>query len=443
MLLYTALALLPAYSWDSLNPGTEKQLHETKEASVQWLLQQKVPNGTLASPVPQRRNLLISYDIPEGDPAYPYLMGRAYVYDSALAAIVFAMTGRNREAEEVLLALSRQLRPDGSMWFGVNLQNEWPNEEGHGEATVRSGASAWAGYAATFYLRKKLQESSPDTPPFHTEDRIGRQILSFAEKTGRHLISLQITDREDHRYGLITGGQGTYNLKAENNGSVNSKYIDEQIGWASTEHNIDAYFLFRDLALLTGGKRYLRGAEMIAEGLISLWDEEHRQLIQGIKVGGLRDTVLPLDTASWGSIFLRQAGYPDKALAALSAGVERFQLDRIGHYRPYAADPVFPDPQVSQSYFQDPDITWNQLDIAWPEGSLGMATALIKAGRYETALQIIDAAREYTEHGAVQYASLEIPHQFSTYPSVASTAWLVIAIENLLDPLDRSLFWNY
>ncbi|MFO7729699.1 MAG: hypothetical protein R6V86_02935 [Spirochaetia bacterium] len=424
-------------------------MHALKEASVEWLLQQKVPNKTVESPVPQRRNLLISYDIPEDDPAYPYLMGRAYVYDSALAAIVFAMTGRDREAEDLLLALSRQLRSDGSLWFGVNLQNEWPSEEGHTGATVRSGASAWAGYAATFYLRKKLQAgqtSQADTasaPAFHTEDRIGRRILFFAEKTARHLLSLQITDREDPRYGLITGGQGTYNLKAENDGSVSSEYSDEQIGWASTEHNIDAYFLFRDLALLTGGTRYQRGAEILSEGLVSLWDEERRQLIQGIKEAGRRDTVLPLDTASWGSIFLRQAGYPDKADAALSAGIERFQLERSGHYRPYAADQVFLDPQVSQSYFNDPDITWNQLDIAWPEGSLGMATALIKAGRYEAALQIIDAAREYTENGAVQYASLEVPHQFSTYPSVASTAWLVIAIENLLDPLNRSLFWSY
>ncbi|MCF7914341.1 MAG: hypothetical protein K9L66_04155 [Spirochaetaceae bacterium] len=430
-------------------------MHTLKEASVEWLLQQKVPNGTVESPVPQRRNLLISYDIPPDDPAYPYLKGRAYVYDSALAAIVFAMTGHDREAEEVLLALSRQLRPEGSLWFGVNLHNEWPSEEGHTGATVRSGASAWAGYAATFYLRKKLQASAPGAPEapgapaaqnrqaFHTEDRIGRRILFFAEQTARHLLSLQITDRDDPRYGLITGGQGTYELKAKTDGSVSSEYSDGKIGWASTEHNIDAYFLFRDLALLTGGKRYQRAAEMITEGLLSLWDEERRQLIQGIKETGRRDTVLPLDTSSWGSIFLRQAGYPDKAEATLSAGVERFQLDRSGHFRPYAADQVFLDPQVSQSYFNNPDITWNQLDIAWPEGSLGMATALIKAGRNEKALQIIRASREYTENGAVQYASLEVPHQFSTYPSVASTAWLVIALENLLDPLNRSLFWSY
>src|SRR6056297_3111636 len=151
-------------------------LQERKAAAIEWLLGQKVPNQTVADPVPWRRNLVISYNIPEEDPAYPYLMGRSYIYDAALAAIAFAMTDRYREAEDVLLALGRQVRTDGSVWFGVNLHNEWPSEEGHGGATVRSGASAWAGYAATFYLRTRAIES----PEFHRQDRIGKRILFAA-----------------------------------------------------------------------------------------------------------------------------------------------------------------------------------------------------------------------------------------------------------------------
>ncbi|MFW6209328.1 MAG: hypothetical protein ACOC7X_11540 [Spirochaetota bacterium] len=87
-------------------------------AAIEWLLGQKVPNETVADPVPRRRNLVISYEIPEDVPTYPYLMGRSNIYDSALAAIAFAMTDRYREAEDVLLALGRQVRADGSMWFG-------------------------------------------------------------------------------------------------------------------------------------------------------------------------------------------------------------------------------------------------------------------------------------------------------------------------------------
>ena len=422
--------------------GQTDELREREAAAIEWLLDQKVPNETVDDPVPWRRNLVISYDIPEEDPAYPYLKGRSYIYDAALAAIAFAMTDRYREAEDVLLALGRQVRSDGSVWFGVNLHNEWPSEEAHGGATIRSGASAWAGYAATFYLRKR----AADTPDFHTQERIGARILSVAETIARHLLSLQITDREDPRYGLVTGGMGSYELKTEADGEVSSQYTGEAIGWVSAEHNIDAYFLFRDLALLTGSARYERGAAMVVEGLLSMWDAEQRQLIQGIKESGRRDTVLPLDTASWGSILLRQAGELEKAEQTLEAGLERFQIDKSGLFRPYAEDPVYLNKEVSRTYFSDPDLTWNQLDINWPEGSLGMATALIKAGREAKARQIIKASEEFAVDaagGVLRYASQEVPHQFSTYPSVASTAWLVIAVENLLDPQDRALFWRY
>ena len=422
--------------------GQTDELREREAAAIEWLLGQKVPNQTVADPVPWRRNLVISYNIPEEDPAYPYLMGRSYIYDAALAAIAFAMTDRYREAEDVLLAIGRQVRADGSVWFGVNLHNEWPSEKGHGGATVRSGASAWAGYSATFYLRKRVRGE----PGFHSQNRIGKRILFASEKIARHLLSLQITDRDDPRYGLVTGGMGTYDLKAGADGKVSSQYTDESIGWVSAEHNIDAYFLFRDLALLTGGQRYARGAELIVEGLLRMWDDDKRQLIQGIKENGRRDTVLPLDTASWGSILLRQAGELEKADLTVTTGLERFQIDESGLFRPYSEDPVYLDKEVARAYFATPDLTWNQLDINWPEGSLGMATALIKGGQELKARQVINATEDFSVDaaaGVLRYASMEVPHQFSTYPSVASTAWLVIAIENLLDPQDRALFWSY
>lgn len=417
----------------------KKLLTEYRIGAIEWLLSQKVPNSTVNNPIPQRRNLVLSYEIPEDDPTYPYLKGRAYVYDSALAAIAFTMSDRYREAEDVLLAMGRQLRPDGSLWFGVNVHNEWPSEEGHEGATVRSGASSWAGYAATFYLRKKALEN----PEFHRDDRVGRRILFFAEKLARHLMDLQITDPEDPRYGLITGGMGTYTFNVGEDGSVRGDYDDGELGWASTEHNIDVYFLFRDLVELTGGKKYARSADMVAEGLLRLWDGNVEQLIQGIKKDGRRDTVLPLDTSSWGSMMLRASGDERKAEATLEAGVARFQIGKSGHYRPYAEDPVFSDGEVTRAYFGKSDLTWSDLDIAWPEGSLGMSTALIKAGKMDAALQIIEASMDYSRNGALQYASIEVPQQFSTYLSVASTAWLVIAIENLLDPEDRVLFWSY
>lgn len=440
-LLIMCGAVMPLMGQDmdiaDVDTVTAARLLGYSESAVEWLLGRKVPNGTVADPILSRRNLVISYEIPEEDPAYLYLMGRAYVYDSALAAIAFAMTDRNRKAEEVLLALSRQLRPDGSVWFGVNVHDEWPSEEDYTGATVRSGASAWAGYAATFYLRKKAL----GMPDFHREDRTGRRILFFAEKVASHLLSLQVNDAGNPRYGLVTGGMRC-EPGAAGDGTAAPVYSDEKIEWVSTEHNIDAYFLFRDLWLLTGDEIYSRAADLISRRLITLWDDEHRQLIQGIQEDGRRDTQLPLDTSSWGSIMLRAAGYTEQADQTLTAGLSRFQIEESGRFRPNADDLERADGSTLPVSKGGPEVSGELLDIAWPEGSLGMAVAMIKAGRPDEAERIIQAAGECSVGGALRYASQEISGEFSTYPSVASTAWLVIAVENLLDPEDRALFWN-
>jgi hypothetical protein len=421
-----------------ITPEIRAELEGYRDRAADWLLEQKAPNEIVPAPLPWRRNLVISYRIPKNDPAAPYLRGRAYIYDSALAAIAFTMTGRYREAEDVLFALSRQMRDDGSLWFGVNIHNEWPSEEGHGGATIRSGASAWAGYAATYYLRKRLAENSG----FDISDRINGRILFFAEKIAGHLLSLQVTDPGHPRDGLVTGGMGTYTLETDEAGEVVSVYDDTEIGWASTEHNIDAYFLFKDLAELTGDERYRRGASLVEEGLLTLWDGERNQLIQGIKKDGRRDTVLPLDTSSWGSMFFRAAGHIERAEEALDVTADRFRIGSTGRYRPYADDEIYPDDGVSRAYFGVPDITWNEIDITWPEGALGVAAAMTKGNRIDHALEIIRSAAELSEDGGIPYASREVPHQFSTYPSAASTGWMVIAVECLLDPMDGGLFWK-
>ena len=188
---------------------------------------------------------------------------------------------------------------------------------------------------------------------------------------------------------------------------------------------------------------YLRAADLTARRLIRLWDDEHRQLIQGIQEDGRRDTQLPLDTSSWGSMMLRAAGYTEQADQTLTAGLSRFQIEESGRFRPYADDLGRLNGNISPVPYGGREISGEPPDIGWPEGSLGMAVAMIKAGRLKEAIRIIEAAGACAVDGALRYASTEISGQFSTYPSVASTAWLVIAVENLLDPEDRDLFWEY
>ncbi len=416
---------------------TQEELTSYRDQALAWLEAQIPPNSMLDKAVPQRRNLIISYRVDENDPAYPYVRGRSYTYDDALTAIAFTMCERYREAEDLLFSLSRQLRRDGSLWFGFNLHNNWPSEEDHSEATVRSGASAWAGYAAVFYLQKRRSTDGE----VDLSDRINKRILYLAEKVAGHLQSLQIIDRNDPRFGLVTGGMGAHILK-DNGGTVETSYSDAPLEWVSAEHNIDAWFLFSGLADLTGEERWRTAASLTYQGLLNMWDSEKSQIIQGIKKEGKRDTVLPLDTASWGSMFLRAAGETEKADTTLNTGVERFSNKQPGQYRPYADDPVYENPAVTAAIFGKNGLTWREMDINWPEGALGMAAALVKAGDFRSPLEIIRTAASIAVDGGIPYSTLEVPHQFSTWPSVASTAWLVIAIELILDSEDNRLFWS-
>ena len=71
-----------------------------------------------------------------------------------------------------------------------------------------------------------------------------------------------------------------------------------------------------------------------------------------------------------------------------------------------------------------------------------MASAHIKAGNPEAALNILESLLPARVSGGFRYSTADIPYQFSTYPSVASTAWFVIAVESLLDRQKNSMFWG-
>ncbi len=423
-------------------PGVSDEVRATlragQQAAVEWLVEQLVPNDAVPDPHPTRRNLIVSYRIPPDDPVYPYLYGRSFVYDGAVAAIAFTMSERYQEAQRTLLALARQVRDDGSVWFGLNTQNAWPSQADSDGAVVRSGASAWVGYAATFYLRARLAAD----PDFDVGGQAARRIQSLAVAIADHLLGLQIVDPTDRRHGLVTGGWGTYSYSVDDSGEIVAAFDKSPVGWASTEHNIDAFFLLADLAVLTGDERYSRAADLVRAGLLSLWSEADGQLYQGVKVDGRVDTVLPLDTASWGSLFLGSAGERTLSDRALATAQNRFRLGDLHHYRPYADEPVYESAAVSGVIFGDPQARWNDVDIAWIEGSQGVAAALVQAGLHREAADTMLAALDYRVDGGFRYASVEVPELFSSFPSVASTAWFVIATELLLDEADRALFWG-
>ncbi len=162
-------------------PFNDAELNRRYDDSLKWLKKQIVPNSVVDNPSPDRRKMILSYKIPEDDPAYKYLAKRSFLYDDAVAAVAFTMAGKYREAESLLNTLSRLVRDDGSMWFSYNTHNSWPDENDHDGAMIRSGALAWAGYALSHYVSVR----NLDDKMFYKNDVAGKRYTEAAKKSSR------------------------------------------------------------------------------------------------------------------------------------------------------------------------------------------------------------------------------------------------------------------
>jgi hypothetical protein len=415
-------------------------IERMEAGALSWLAGQMVPNDTVPSPEPTRRRLLLSYRVPPDDPVYRYVYGRSAVYDDALGAIAFTMGGRYREAEFLLSAMSRLVGADGGLWFAYNTQNDWPSDADHEGGIVRTGAVAWVGYALTFYLQVRERGS----PGFAAQDLLGNRYLASAETIARYLLAHQVSAAGDVRLSLVTGGTGS-SVVSLPVGKANPEevYSDAPVQWVSTEHNIDSWYFLRDLGRVTANTRYAEAAERIRQSLRGLWSDDAGQFIQGIHEDLTPDTALPLDGASWGAIFLLSQGMDAQAGKSLDVMEKRFSVrsSEARGYRPYDRGPVYTDARVNRYYFPAGGL-WADLHIIWGEGSLGAAAAYIRAGRLAEGRAVMEGLSALTVGGGLRYASMVVPYQFSDYPSVASTAWLVIAAEMLRGAPAGELFWG-
>lgn len=413
-----------------------------KEKAVAWLKSQIVPNSIVKEPVQDRRNLLISYKVPKDSEVYRYVFSKASLYDNALAVIAFSMVGEYTLAERIIEASSRVLSPDNDLWFSFNTHNSWPNRNDHAGAIVRSGASAWLGYAITFYLKTRLI----DNPNLLQQDNEAMNHLKLAQSIADKIISRQITDPADPRYGFFTGGEGRYSYRWNKKANdVEEYFIPGSIQWASIEHNIDMYFLLRDLAVLTGKKKYASSADILKQAMVEKsWNEKNGQLNRGQRKDGA-DTAKALDCASWGAVFLQAVGEDSKALTSLDSTKNYFVTSKKHQgYKPYFDELLYEDPEINSLFYPDaPEKNWKDLPMIWTEGSLGVAMAYLKLDKIEQAVEVIEAMVALQDkEGGLPYATEDLRYQFSDNSSVAGTAWLVMVIAALEDENNLNLFWQ-
>jgi len=332
-------------------------------------------------------------------------------YDNALMALYLMRTGQRAQAARILAALAQLQQPDGALPFSF----AWPTPDA-GAAYIRNGATAWVGYAAAEYLNADSAGPARDT------------VAQLAHGVANYLLQQQVALPGDMRDGLILGGSGSYRLDLEG-GQVREVLVPGDIPWASTEHNIDAFFFLRDFGNVTGEARFTQAAEHIRNALLTRgWLSDDGQLARGFERS--IDTGYALDCASWGALFLHAAGADKRAETSLSTAEWRYHADdprahTTGH-KPYAHTNILATPALREHYREQLSATnWDELTAIWPEGSAGVALAALRLGRRERATQILDQLEKLRQpNGGLPYFTIDVPFEFDTLPSVAGTVWV-------------------
>ncbi|MFC2075237.1 hypothetical protein ACFLRA_03090 [Bdellovibrionota bacterium] len=423
------------------------EFKEARERAIQWLKSKIVPNETVKDPLRFRKNLVLSYEITpltgasDEELSFLYLYNRISTYDNALSAIALTMVQEYETAEKILDSLIRLVDLRGRIFFSYNTKNSWPRGVFDKDSMIRNGASAWVGYAFTFYLRARLLED----PDFFKKNPKFTSYLKIANRMAKQILKYQVKRKKDPRYGLFTGGENKIKfVKDPKTGKITETWEKTKIKWVSIEHNIDIYFFLRDLAFLSDGDSYKEEIDLLKTSLLKKSFNPHLgQFNRGMRKDG-PDPVRALDTASWGAMFALTTNELSKAEQCLNS--TKFYLNKSGTiwgYKPYIDLLIYEDPKPNRAaYPEDPKKNWNDIEMVWSEGSLGVAMGALKMNQRSKAEKIIEQILPMQNpNGGVSYSTVEIKYQFTKAPSASGTAWLIMAISALEDDRVKELFW--
>lgn len=371
-----------------------------------------------------------SYMIPSDDPQYDKdgsnalniygyaLNSRCFIYDAGLALLVFTISGDYDLCVEMMNRLRIEQNEDGSFNFSYD------NYIGQlFEGYVRTGAVGWLVHGMCYYTLK-----TGDT-----------QYLDVIRKAGDWLLSRQITDETDARYGLLTGGYGSYHPS-------DYSYIEGEIEWCSTEHNCSSLQALFALSLVFGDNKYKNAAILTKSALFrTLYDDASKRFYQGVGANGV-DTAWAVDCCTWAgkmllSIFEAQrsreiAHTVDTVYVTTEKSIVVSEEDE--HYNTrYSGATVDGVKPYAEGYNNPPDIVWS-------EGTLGYICLLKAIGENDKANYYLNEMMklQYCNNGSggIVYVTetwASLPWEFHTWESLVSSAWLYILLKepNALFPL--------
>lgn len=372
-----------------------------------------------------------SFLIPDGDPqfskegntalgAYGYMLNsRTWAYDVGLALLVFATSGDWDIVDEMLHRLMLDQNTDGSWNFSYDI---YIGKLFHDY--VRTGAMGWVVWGICYALLTRTDGKDKTA-----------EWLEMLEKGGSWLLSRQVTNKDDPRYGLLRGGYGVYDN--------DYNYTDVEIEWCSVEHQCSSLQALEGCALVLKKKKYKEAAELVRDQLfLKCYDAENGRFFQGIN-GGKPDEAWALDCTTWAGMLIFSVVHSDCAKTCLDTACKVYlttdkkivMSSETDYYNmTYSSDGTFsgfkPYSDRTVDYAGAPDIVWT-------EGTLGYAALALMLGRADEAKFYVDECIRLQEcngsSGGVIYTTATygtLPWEFHVWESVVSSAWLYLIIKN-------------
>ncbi len=330
---------------------------------------------------------VVSYPDPLRHPGAPKgferLKQRSFTYDNALVTLVRLSESRHEEARQLLATLAALQTADGAWGFSFNIKGDGFYNAGY----VRAGVVSWVLYAMARY----------------TEVTRDRRFVPNMRRAG-----LWLSGRIDPANGLIRGGAGRW---MDGGGRYEPGHIAR---WASTEHNVDAWFALRLAARVDPQGSWPSAALLRVAIANQLWMPGQGRYARGIE-GHKKDPVIALDAAgTWTALHAIAAGQTARAVRALT-----FVDDRLGA-------------ENGGWHTHKPD---NKADdrLWFVEGSVARGMALSRLGQRGRARA---ALTQLAQWGCVRGLPLAYSNRwyrdYPLTPAAAPTAWFVLAAREVM-----------
>ena len=342
-----------------------------------------------------------------------YIQNTAFSYDNALATLAFISEGKQDEAKELLDAFIFAVENDRY------LPDRIRNAYAYGDITPFPGwdgntrLPGWYSIEDGIYYEDQYQVGSN----VGNSSFVALALLQYYKSYGgEEYLTLAETIMDwvlDNCTDATPGFTAGYDGWPEGDGSALYTY-----SYKSTEHNIDAYAVFKQLYTLTGDERYKTAFENAQTFITSMYDQDSGYFYTGTGNDGVtpnKENVV-LDAQVWSLLSLGEEEYAQFE-PALSNAIAMKTGE--GGYPFHAA---------------------NTNGGWWPEGTAFTALALREHGLQVEAQSALDAMQLIqTSNGGFPAATVEElstgfdlftgdPWTYRNIPHIAPAAWYVMAV---------------